>query len=79
MTFSRALAIAACAASMVLAPGCDRIGAPGKTPFHGVDVTGSAIGRDFRLTDHTGKERTLADFRGKVVLVTFGFAQCPDV
>lgn len=78
MRFLRPLA-ATCAAAMIFAAGCDRLGAPGKTPFKGIDVTGSAIGRDFRLTDHTGKERTLADFRGKVVLVTFGFTQCPDV
>jgi protein SCO1/2 len=77
--FPRALAAAACAAAIVFATACDRIGAPGRTPFQGVDVTGSDIGRDFRLTDHTGKERTLADFRGKVVLVIFGFTQCPDV
>jgi protein SCO1/2 len=77
--FLRPLAAAACAAMLMFAAGCDRIGAPGKSPFHGIDVTGSDIGRDFRLTDHTGKERTLADFRGKVVLVIFGFTQCPDV
>jgi protein SCO1/2 len=64
---------------LILAAGCDRIGAPGKTPFNGIDVTGSAAGRDFRLADPAGQERTLADFRGKVVLVTFGFTQCPDV
>jgi protein SCO1/2 len=64
---------------MIFAAGCDRIGASSSTPFQGVDVTGSAMGRDFRLTDHTGKERTFADFRGKVVLVIFGFTQCPDV
>jgi protein SCO1/2 len=79
VTLTRALAAAACAAALTLAAGCDRLRAPGKTPFHGVDVTGSAIGRDFRLVDHTGRERTLADFHGKVVLVAFGFTQCPDV
>jgi protein SCO1 len=71
---------AACVAVFLLATGCDRIGLGGsKTPFQGVDVTGSDVGRGFALTDHTGKERTLADFRGKVVLVIFGFTQCPDV
>ncbi|MFM2108565.1 MAG: hypothetical protein RLZZ513_1633, partial [Pseudomonadota bacterium] len=43
------------------------------------DITGSDIGRDFELTDHTGKRRTLADYRGKVVALFFGFAQCPDI
>ena len=77
MRFPRPLALA-CVAVLVFAAGCDRISA-GKTPFKGIDVTGSPMGRDFRLTDHAGKERTLADFRGKVVLVVFGFTQCPDV
>jgi hypothetical protein len=35
--------------------------------------------KDFSLTDHTGKPRTLADFKGKVVVVFFGYTQCPDV
>ena len=38
-----------------------------------------SFGRDLELTDHTGKPRTLADFRGKVVVVFFGFTHCPDV
>ena len=47
--------------------------------FEGSDVTGIDYGRDFRLVDHTGKPRTLADFRGKVVVIFFGYTQCPDV
>jgi protein SCO1/2 len=47
--------------------------------FQSSDVTGAAFGRDFKLTDHTGKTRTLADFRGKVVVMFFGYTQCPDV
>lgn len=47
--------------------------------FTGTDITGADFARDFRLRDPSGKERTLADFRGKVVLVFFGFTQCPDV
>ena len=46
--------------------------------FQGSDVTGVAFGRDFKLIDHTGKPRTLADFRGKVVVMFFGYTQCPD-
>jgi protein SCO1/2 len=42
-------------------------------------VTGSSFGREFALTDHDGKARTLADFRGKVVVLFFGYTQCPDV
>lgn len=47
--------------------------------FHGNDVTGASYGKDFRLLDPDGKERTLADFRGKAVAVFFGYIQCPDV
>jgi protein SCO1/2 len=48
--------------------------------FNSVDITGAqGYGTDFRLTDHTGKPRTMADFRGKVVAIFFGFTFCPDV
>ncbi|MEO8303857.1 MAG: SCO family protein [Betaproteobacteria bacterium] len=47
--------------------------------FRSSDVTGAAFGRDFALTDPSGKPRTLADFRGKVVVLFFGYTQCPDV
>ncbi len=47
--------------------------------FRGIDITGADYGRDFRLTDVDGRERTLADYRGKLVLLYFGFVQCPDV
>ena len=52
---------------------------PGKPSFNSVDVTGADFGRELSLTDHTGKTRTLADFKGKVVAVFFGFTRCPDV
>jgi len=47
--------------------------------FDGSDVTGSSFGRDFTLTDPTGRTRTLADYKGKAVAVFFGYTQCPDV
>lgn len=47
--------------------------------FNNVDITGAQYARDFALTDHTGAKRTLADYRGKVTVVFFGFTQCPDV
>lgn len=50
-----------------------------KPVFTNTDLTGLGYARDFKLTDHTGKERTLKDFKGKAVLVFFGFTQCPDV
>lgn len=48
-------------------------------PYAGSDVSGAAYGRDFRLQDHTGRQRTMADFRGRAVVLFFGYAQCPDV
>ena len=47
--------------------------------LRGVNITGADYARDFQLTDHNGQVRTLQDFRGKVVVVFFGFTQCPDV
>jgi protein SCO1 len=60
------LAVAACSA-------------PERPQFKSTDITGADYARDFSLTDHTGKPRRLADFRGKVVTVFFGYTQCPDV
>jgi protein SCO1 len=47
--------------------------------FQASDVTGADFGHDFKLTDQNGKVRTLADFRGKAVVMFFGYTQCPDV
>lgn len=47
--------------------------------FKSSDITGINIGGDFSMPDHTGKPRSLADFKGKVVVLFFGYAQCPDV
>ena len=52
---------------------------PDKPQFRSIDVTGADYARDFKLADHNGQLRSLADFRGKVVVIFFGFAQCPDV
>jgi protein SCO1/2 len=52
---------------------------PANSSFINTDVTGLGYARDFALTDHTGKPRTLADYKGKAVLVFFGYTQCPDV
>ncbi len=55
-------------------------GCEGTKPFNGHDITGApGYGSDFRLTDHTGTARTMADFRGKAVVLFFGYTQCPDV
>lgn len=65
--------------AMVLAAllaGCG--GAPETPKFKLTDVSGAGFGRELNLTDHNGQPRTLADFRGKVVAVFFGFTHCPD-
>ena len=70
-------ALRLCGAAL-LALSCAACG-PAAPKFQGSDVTGVGFGRDFKLVDHNGKPRTLADFRGKVVVMFFGYTQCPDV
>jgi protein SCO1/2 len=50
-----------------------------KPSFTAVDVTGADYAKDFALTDHNGQARTLKDFQGKIVVIFFGYTQCPDV
>ena len=47
--------------------------------FKNSDITGIDYAKDFALTDHNGQLRTLADFKGKAVVLFFGYTQCPDV
>lgn len=47
--------------------------------FHSIDITGASYARSFSLLDHTGRLRTLEEFRSRIVAVFFGFTQCPDV
>ena len=47
--------------------------------FNATDITGVDWGKDFALTDHTGKARRLSDFQGKAVVIFFGYTHCPDV
>jgi len=63
------------AASLALLAGCGQ----DKPKFQSIDLTGADYAKDFRLTDHNGQPRSLQDFRGKVVVVFFGFTQSPDV
>jgi protein SCO1/2 len=70
--------IAVCALS-ISAAGIFSACSEKKAEFRGVDVTGADYAKDLPLTDHHGKARHLADFKGKVVVVFFGFTQCPDV
>lgn len=52
---------------------------PAKPAFKGVDITGADYAKDFALADQNGQTRSLQDFAGKVVVVFFGYTQCPDV
>jgi protein SCO1/2 len=60
--------------SLVLLAVCDS-----RTQFKSTDVTGADYGKSLELTDHTGRPRKLEDFRGKAVVVFFGFTHCPDL
>ncbi|MGJ7500454.1 SCO family protein [Variovorax sp. ZT5P49] len=63
-------------ATLTTLAGCDKV-LPAS--FNGIDITGAQYAQDFRLTDADGHERTLADYKGKAVMMFFGFTQCPDV
>ena len=52
---------------------------PEKPQFHSIDVTGANYAQKFTLNDHNGNARNLTDFKGKVVVLFFGYTQCPDV
>ena len=56
---------------------CDKPGPPAAN-FHGADITGAEYARTLALPDQNGQPRTLADFKGKVTVVFFGYTQCPD-
>ena len=63
----------------LLVAACTKGGGASSEKFEYTDITGVAIGSDFRLTDHNGHQRSLSDFRGKVIAIFFGFTHCPDV
>lgn len=66
--------------STVLLGACSDKPADGSASgFSGIDITGADYADGFSLTDHNGQPRTLADFKGKLVVVFFGYTQCPDV
>jgi protein SCO1/2 len=70
--------VAACALTFSLAA-CDKAPSKPQSSFQSTDMTGAEYAKGFSLTDQNGKQRTLTDFKGKVVLVFFGYTQCPDV
>jgi protein SCO1/2 len=63
----------------VLGAGCDKLSSSKTPAFVHTDITGLDYAKGFSLTDHTGKPRTLQDFKGKLVVLFFGYTQCPDV
>ena len=68
------LTLTAMFASLLTLSGCEQ-----KPSFRNTDITGADFAKEFSLTDHKGKARTLADFKGQAVIVFFGFTRCPDV
>src|SRR4051812_31200556 len=72
--FARALALAPLS-PLFVAAGCVKSPAS----FKATDITGAQFARDFAMTDQSGNARSLADYKGKVVVVFFGYVQCPDV
>jgi protein SCO1 len=64
--------------ALALLAGCDKLSSRQPT-FQNTDLTGLDYAKGFSLTDHNGKPRTLADFKGKLVVLFFGYTQCPDV
>jgi protein SCO1 len=62
-------------ASAAVAGGCME----SKPQFKSVDLTGADYAKDFQLPDANGQQRSLKDFKGKAVVVFFGYTQCPDV
>jgi protein SCO1 len=52
---------------------------PEAPKFRSTDITGADFGKELALTGHDGKPRTLADFRGKLVVLFFGYTHCPDI
>ena len=71
--------VAAGAAALSLLLSACATASPPEATFVATDITGAAFARDFSLTDHNGQVRTLADFRGQVVAIFFGYTHCPDV
>jgi protein SCO1 len=72
-----ALSRTAVSVALLALGACERRSAD--TPFQSIDVSGAEWGRDFRLQDADGRTVQLADFRGRCVLLFFGFTQCPEV
>lgn len=75
----RAVKTLACGAVLSMTAGLLIGCSPDKPQFKSIDLTGADYAQGFSLLDHNGQLRTLKDFAGKIVVVFFGFTQCPDV
>ena len=73
---TRRLFLSLAAAGALALSGCDRVAPPHH--FNAVDLSGAEYAHGFDLPDFDGRQRTLADFKGKVTVVFFGYTQCPD-
>ena len=73
---SRRILLGLAAAGALALAGCERMAPPHH--FNAIDLTGASYAQGFVLPDFDGKPRTLADFKGKVTAVFFGYTQCPD-
>ena len=62
--------------AMLFLAGC---GNTVKPTFISTDITGAEFGRGFKLADHTGEIRSLGDFKGKAIVLFFGYTHCPDI
>lgn len=62
--------------SVALIAACGKLS---QVQFVGTDLSGADFGKSFHLTDHSGKARSLEDFRGKAVVLFFGYTHCPDI
>jgi protein SCO1/2 len=74
-TLQRLAACALLAGSAIFLSACS----DSKPSFSSIDITGADYAKGFELNDHNGKLRHLTDFSGKVVVMFFGYTQCPDV
>lgn len=80
MTVSRRTLLLGALPLLALPAACDRAQPPAPSAnFQAVDITGATYALDFALPDTHGQVRRLADFRGKAVVVFFGYMHCPDV
>lgn len=63
---------------LLLAWAVSAAAAPGGKLFHSADVTGTYWGKQLNVADHDSSLRRLEDFRGRVVVLAFGYLQCPN-